>query len=52
MDLGVLCPNLPREGVDLLRKMLALEPSLRISAEDAIKHEYFSELETSTFEGG
>jgi cyclin-dependent kinase len=31
-------------GVDLLRKMLAYEPSKRISAREALKHPYFNDL--------
>lgn len=33
-----------REGVDLLRRMLQLEPSRRITALEAVEHPYFSSL--------
>ncbi|VVC27767.1 Hypothetical protein CINCED_3A014110 [Cinara cedri] len=31
-------------GYDLLRKMLTYNPSTRVTAEDALKHKYFSEM--------
>jgi serine/threonine protein kinase len=30
--------------IDLLKKMLLFDPSKRITAEEALKHPYFSEL--------
>lgn len=36
------------EGIDLLEKMLAYEPSARITAKDALKHPYFDTLDKTT----
>ncbi|XP_065003631.1 cell division control protein 2 homolog isoform X2 [Musa acuminata AAA Group] len=45
MDLAALVPNLEPVGVDLLSKMLCLEPGRRITARKALEHEYFKDLE-------
>nr|XP_018680692.1 PREDICTED: cell division control protein 2 homolog isoform X1 [Musa acuminata subsp. malaccensis] len=45
MDLAALVPNLEPAGVDLLSKMLCLEPGRRITARKALEHEYFKDLE-------
>ncbi|GMP60884.1 hypothetical protein CsSME_00023570 [Camellia sinensis var. sinensis] len=37
-------PNLEPDGVDLLYKMLCMDPSRRISAFDALRHAYFKDL--------
>jgi serine/threonine protein kinase len=39
-----LLPNGSKELVDLLNKLLAYDPSERITAKEALKHEYFSDL--------
>jgi cell division cycle 2-like protein len=36
-------PALTNQGFDLLEKLLHMDPTQRISAEDALKHDYFSE---------
>jgi len=36
-----LFPDLDFEGIDLISKMLAIDPSKRISAYKALEHEYF-----------
>jgi len=49
VDFEELCPNLPPSGIDLLSKMLRLDPAEWISADEAVKHEYFRELEAYNF---
>lgn len=36
-----ICPRLDTSGIDLISKMLALEPENRITASEALKHEFF-----------
>jgi len=43
-DLGLICPALDDNGIDLLKKMLAYDPIKRISAKDALKHLYFKDI--------
>ncbi|XP_010933901.1 cell division control protein 2 homolog A isoform X3 [Elaeis guineensis] len=43
-DLATVAPNLEPAGIDLLSKMLRLEPSKRITARKALEHEYFKDL--------
>ncbi|KAJ0974570.1 hypothetical protein J5N97_016535 [Dioscorea zingiberensis] len=43
-DLITVVPNLEPAGIDLLSKMLRLEPSKRITARQALEHEYFKDL--------
>ncbi|XP_059642332.1 cell division control protein 2 homolog A-like isoform X2 [Cornus florida] len=40
-NLATEVPNLDATGVDLLSKMLSLDPSKRITARSALQHEYF-----------
>ncbi|XP_062202291.1 cyclin-dependent kinase B1-1-like isoform X2 [Phragmites australis] len=42
-------PTLEPEGIDLLSKMLQLDPSNRISAKAAMEHPYFDSLDKSQF---
>ncbi|XXG80946.1 hypothetical protein AAC387_Pa09g1698 [Persea americana] len=44
-DLAAVVPDLEPAGIDLLSKMLCLEPSRRITAQSALEHEYFKDLE-------
>jgi len=44
VKLEELIPNLDSDGINLLTKMLAYDPNQRISAKEAIKHNYFNNL--------
>ncbi|KAL0297251.1 UNVERIFIED_CONTAM: Cell division control protein 2A [Sesamum radiatum] len=43
-DLATVVPNLDAAGLDLLCKMLCLDPSKRITARSALEHEYFKDI--------
>jgi cyclin-dependent kinase len=43
-SLASIVPTLEPQGIELLQKMLLYEPSQRISAKDALVHEYFHDL--------
>lgn len=43
-DLKKLIPKIDVLGLDLLEKMLDLNPEKRISAEEALNHKYFSDV--------
>ncbi|KAL5699765.1 cyclin-dependent kinase [Ranunculus cassubicifolius] len=43
-DIKSLVPRLGPTGVDLLSKMLCYDPSRRITAQNALKHEYFKDV--------
>ncbi|XP_060961216.1 cell division control protein 2 homolog 2 isoform X2 [Cannabis sativa] len=43
-DIASLVPNLESAGVDLLSKMLRLDPVKRITARAALEHEYFKDI--------
>ncbi|KAL9229222.1 hypothetical protein vseg_004710 [Gypsophila vaccaria] len=43
-DLPAVVPNLDPAGIDLLNKMLCLDPSKRITARSALEHEYFKDV--------
>ncbi|RLM79802.1 cyclin-dependent kinase A-2 [Panicum miliaceum] len=45
VDLATVVPTLEPAGIDLLSKMLRLDPSKRINARAALEHEYFKDLE-------
>jgi cyclin-dependent kinase len=36
----------PHAGVDLLRRMLVLDPAKRIDCRSALKHPYFHDIQT------
>ncbi|XP_037075117.1 cyclin-dependent-like kinase 5 isoform X2 [Pollicipes pollicipes] len=44
MPLSQVVPKLNSKGRDLLQRLLVCNPSLRISADDALSHVYFSDL--------
>ncbi|XP_062217017.1 cell division control protein 2 homolog isoform X2 [Phragmites australis] len=44
-DLAAVVPNLEPAGLDLLSKMLRYEPNKRITARQALEHEYLKDLE-------
>ncbi|XP_038699410.1 cell division control protein 2 homolog A-like isoform X1 [Tripterygium wilfordii] len=43
-DLASVVPDLDSAGIDLLCKMLCLDPSKRIAARAALEHEYFKDI--------
>ncbi|CAL9775128.1 unnamed protein product [Musa acuminata subsp. burmannicoides] len=43
-DLAAAVPNLEATGIDLLSKMLRLDPSKRVTARQALEHEYFKDF--------
>lgn len=47
-DLSKLFPKLDNSGVDLLEKMLKINPAERITSEEALLHPYFNELPKKT----
>ncbi|CAG9318449.1 unnamed protein product [Blepharisma stoltei] len=46
-SLRTLVPNISEDGLDLLSSMICYDPSKRISAKNALKHPYFSDLDCS-----
>lgn len=47
-DLSKLCPKLDSAGLDLLEKMLQVNPADRITTEEALAHPYFNDLPKKT----
>ncbi|KAL4319766.1 hypothetical protein GQ457_18G000400 [Hibiscus cannabinus] len=43
-DLATVVPNLESSGVDLLSKMLCMDPGKRITARSALEHEYLKDV--------
>ncbi|KAL7215047.1 hypothetical protein ACSBR1_027262 [Camellia fascicularis] len=43
-DLATVVPNLDSASIDLLSKMMCLDPSRRITARSALEHEYFKDI--------
>lgn len=44
-DLRMILPQIDQQGLDLLQRMLQLQPGSRISAEDALQHPWFNDLQ-------
>lgn len=44
-DLATVVGGLEPDGVDLLRRMLCLDPSKRLTAREALRHEYFKDIQ-------
>jgi len=49
-NLSHVLPNVEPAGIDLLAQMLAYDPAKRISAKKALKHPYFDDLDTASYE--
>lgn len=47
--LAKVVPGLDEAGVDLLGRMLALDPQRRVSAKEALLHPWFNDLDKSGF---
>nr|CAB3445385.1 unnamed protein product [Digitaria exilis] len=47
VDLATVVPTLEPAGIDLLSRMLRLDPSKRINARAALEHEYFKDVEVA-----
>ncbi len=48
-DLHKVIPQLDKDGIDLLQKMLVYDPAKRIHATDALEHPYFDSLDKSRY---
>lgn len=48
-NLESLCSKISREGVDLLKQMLAYDPAVRITPEEALNHRYFDSVDKTKF---
>lgn len=44
VPLSVQFPNTPSNALDLMRKMLKIQPRKRINVEDALAHPFFAQL--------
>lgn len=40
-----MVPEAPESGLDLIERMLQLNPKNRISIEEALKHEFFNDVD-------
>ena len=48
LNLKKFVPKISDEGLDLLKKMLIINPAKRISCEEALKHPYFNNMDEYT----
>ena len=44
-----MIPQLDKDGIDLLQKMLVYDPAKRIHATEALEHPYFDSLDKSRY---
>jgi cyclin-dependent kinase 3 len=51
-DLQQVFPSVDADGIDLLKALLRYDPSLRISAKDALRHRWFDDVRASASGGG
>ena len=47
--LGKEIPNLCPQGLDLLSKLVVYDPYARLTAEEALNHPYFDDLNKASF---
>ena len=47
-NLKEILPTLSDDGIDLLKKLLELDPEKRITAADALQHPFFKDLDEET----
>ncbi|KAF3320125.1 Cyclin-dependent kinase B2-1 [Carex littledalei] len=48
-NIATVVPGLDPEGIDLLSKMLQYDPSKRISAKNALDHQYFNDINKAVY---
>lgn len=49
-DIKKFVPKLSDDGIDLLKKMLVINPNKRISCEEALRHPYFKDVDQKTLD--
>jgi serine/threonine protein kinase len=49
-DFRALYPNASNDGIDLLRRLLVIEPERRLTAHDALRHEFVNEFDEVVME--
>lgn len=48
-DLHKICPRLDKDGIDLLNKFLQIDPSKRISIQDALEHPFLTSVKKTVY---